>query len=158
MVTFLKDLLACYKAGDRRPRGKVVERINWLEFMAFRRREEEKRRANRKYNPDLPVGCAGCAIGKKWLWQEEVRLRKAFESGASLEQMARSHERTYGAIIARLEKLGYLRTWFVVGHGQIVSVNRRYQYGRPEEFDKFYGKVVFAINRNGKWQERYHAA
>lgn len=159
MVSTIQQLSAAWALpGNRRPRGVVVERINWLEFMAFRRREEAKRRAKQRYEADLPAGCAGCAIGKKWLLQEEVRLRRAFESGASLEQMARDHERTYGAIIARLEKLGYLRTRFIVGHGQVVAVNRKYYPVRPEEFDKGYGKVIFATNRRNKWEARYHDA
>lgn len=152
MGSTLKQLNAAYGwPGNRRPRGEVVERLNWLDFQAWRRREEAKRQAKRHYKPDLPDGCAGCAIGRKWLWTEEVKLREAFEAGASLEQMARNHERTYGAIVARLAKLKYLTCKFIIGRGEVALLRRhtfRYrpeaQWPQPDE--------TFAINSRGKWR------
>ena len=75
MATLMRQLAVAYAhTGTRRPRGTVWEQIKWQEFQAYRRREERARRARGKlfkrgYEPDLPEGCAGCAIGKRWLWR-----------------------------------------------------------------------------------------
>lgn len=155
MATYLNDLLALYKAGNRRPRGTVIGRLQWQEFQAFRRREERIRLAKQKYVPDMPADCAGCAIGKRWLWREDVALREQFEAGATLEAMARTHERTYGAIIARLQKLKYIGTRFMPGKGQVAYLYRRAYPYRPE--GSLSSDRLFAVQRNGKWRGIYNA-
>lgn len=44
--------------------------------------------------------------GQPWSEQEDERLRDDFGSGMSVADLARSHERTHGAIAARLVRLG----------------------------------------------------
>jgi hypothetical protein len=151
MATYLHDLLIIYKAGNRKPRGTVIERLQWQEFQAFRRREERIRLAKRKYAPDLPADCVGCAIGKRWLWREDTALREQFESGWSLEAMARAHERTYGAIIARLVKLKYIGTRFLPGRGEVALLFRKTFRYRPE-IELSGGNEIFAVMRDKKWR------
>lgn len=151
MATLMPQLAVAYAhPGNRRPRGKVWEQIKWQEFQAYRRREERARRARRGYEPDLPEGCAGCAIGKRWLWREDVALREQFEGGWSLEAMAAAHERTFGAIIARLEKLKYLRrTPFIPGRSQTVI----YSFIGAKCAGKQPYAVYARMNRNKQWRE-----
>lgn len=151
MATLMPQLAVAYAhPGNRRPRGKVWEQIKWQEFQAYRRREERARRARRGYEPDLPEGCAGCAIGKRWLWREDVALREQFEGGWSLEAMAAAHERTFGAIIARLEKLKYLRRApFIPGRSQTVI----YSFIGAKCAGKQPYAVYARMNRNKQWRE-----
>lgn len=156
MATLMPQLAVAYAhPGNRRPRGKVVERINWLEFQAYRRREERARRARGKlfkrgYEPDLPEECAGCAIGRRWLWREDVALREQFEGGWALEDMARAHERTFGAIIARLEKFKYLRRApFTPGQSQTVI----YSFMGAKCTGKQAYSVYARMNRARQWRE-----
>ena len=44
--------------------------------------------------------------GKPWDAAEDEQLLKAYDSGKKLNELAKQHDRTRGAIIARLEKLG----------------------------------------------------
>jgi hypothetical protein len=44
--------------------------------------------------------------GEPWSDQEDQRLREAFGGGMSVADLASSHERTRGAIVARLVRLG----------------------------------------------------
>ena len=46
---------------------------------------------------------------KRWDDEEEARLIKAFQMGASVEDIAEKHERTVGAINARLQQLDLVR-------------------------------------------------
>jgi hypothetical protein len=43
---------------------------------------------------------------KSWSLDEDERLRKSYEQGASIAELASQHQRTPGAIRARLAKLG----------------------------------------------------
>lgn len=153
--TFNQLIHAYTWPGNRRPRGKVWEQIKWQEFQAYRRREERARRAKGKlakrgYEPDLPEGCAGCAIGRRWLWREDVALREQFEGGWALEDMARAHERTFGAIIARLEKFKYLRRApFTPGQSQTVI----YSFMGAKCTGKQAYSVYARMNRARQWRE-----
>ena len=49
---------------------------------------------------------SGGQAGKPWTVDEEQRLISEFESGASIEQMSITHERSKGGIAARLVRLG----------------------------------------------------
>lgn len=44
--------------------------------------------------------------GKPWPNEEDEQLAVAFDSGSSISQLAKTHQRTSGSIKARLEKLG----------------------------------------------------
>ena len=47
--------------------------------------------------------------GRAWTDEEEQKLLQAFDAKVDVEQIARDHERTKGAIWARLEKLGRIQ-------------------------------------------------
>ena len=44
--------------------------------------------------------------GKPWPNEEDEQLAGAFDTGTSIAQLAKAHQRTPGSIKARLEKLG----------------------------------------------------
>jgi hypothetical protein len=46
------------------------------------------------------------AAGTPWSEEEDSRLAKAYVAGESLSELARAHQRTYGAIISRLVQRG----------------------------------------------------
>jgi len=73
-------------------------------FLAVRALEgTSRRRKGKARNPDLPAHA-----GSPWSEEEDRRLAAAFDSGLTEKQLAESHERTRGAIQARLVKLGKL--------------------------------------------------
>jgi hypothetical protein len=73
-------------------------------FLASRALERDKGNKKPKAkDPDLPGGA-----GAPWSEAEENELIAAFESGLAEKQLAESHQRTVGAIRARLVKLGKL--------------------------------------------------
>ncbi len=47
--------------------------------------------------------------GRAWTDEDEQKLLQAFDAKVDVEQIARDHERTKGAIWARLEKLGRIQ-------------------------------------------------
>lgn len=46
--------------------------------------------------------------GSRWSAEEDEALRQAFGADNSISQIAKTHERTYGAIRSRLMKLGLI--------------------------------------------------
>ncbi len=44
--------------------------------------------------------------GRAWDAAEDVELKREFDSGMKIAEIARQHDRTYGAIRARLKKQG----------------------------------------------------
>ena len=46
--------------------------------------------------------------GDPWSCEEETRLKIEFSSGTNLQEIAKAHQRSDGAIRSRLEKLGLL--------------------------------------------------
>jgi hypothetical protein len=48
--------------------------------------------------------------GKAWTGDEDQRLVSAFDAGTPVAELARSHERSTGAINSRLTRLGRLQT------------------------------------------------
>lgn len=60
-------------------------------------------KATKRKSRALPAGA-----GKPWDAEEDRSLVANFESGTSIEDLAKSHERTEGAIRSRLMKLGKL--------------------------------------------------
>ncbi|MCK4393629.1 hypothetical protein KAX17_12055 [Candidatus Bipolaricaulota bacterium] len=68
-------------------------------FVAVRALEDLRDRESRKKNLPSHAGIA-------WTEEEESRLAKRFDEGISIQELAREHQRTIGAIEARLVKLG----------------------------------------------------
>ncbi len=64
--------------------------------------EREARKA------DLPS-----SAGKSWTSTEDSQLRREFHRAADFNEIARIHERTRGAILSRLVKLGELSEGFL---------------------------------------------
>jgi hypothetical protein len=48
-------------------------------------------------------------VGKAWTEEENQRLAAAFEAGACVADLAKTHQRTTGAITSRLIKLGLMQ-------------------------------------------------
>ena len=46
--------------------------------------------------------------GERWMAEDDLRLRELFQEGTPISQLARDFNRTYGAIRARLKKLGLI--------------------------------------------------
>ena len=46
--------------------------------------------------------------GERWMVEDDLRLRELFLEGTPITQLARDFNRTYGAIRARLKKLGLI--------------------------------------------------
>jgi len=46
--------------------------------------------------------------GERWMVEDDLRLRELFQEGTPIAQLARDFNRTYGAIRARLKKLGLI--------------------------------------------------
>lgn len=68
-------------------------------FSAVAMMEKEVERERRRLR--LPAN-----FGKPWSAEEDLQLATSFESGSSIPELARRHERTHGSIRLRLEKLG----------------------------------------------------
>jgi hypothetical protein len=65
--------------------------------------DNERKRGGRSPNPDAPPNA-----GKPWTAEEERVLIRAFNAGSSSADLAKTHQRTPGAIESRLEKLGLI--------------------------------------------------
>ncbi|MFW6127285.1 MAG: hypothetical protein ACOC6K_03630 [Thermodesulfobacteriota bacterium] len=74
-------------------------------FLASKSLEESFRRKLREKN--LPSNA-----GKPWLAEEDKILSEGFEKGLSIDQLAEKHQRTKGAILARLSKIGKIPPGF----------------------------------------------
>jgi len=64
--------------------------------------KERRNRERKVVNPEHKRSC------KKWEVEEVDQLVKLYEKGKSLDDIAKLHERTVGAISARLAQMGYL--------------------------------------------------
>jgi len=73
-------------------------------FAAISALEKEKYRSMRR--GELPNNA-----GKPWSEEENRKLVESFDSGTTIEDLANIHERTRGAIRARLIKLGKVQTY-----------------------------------------------
>ena len=51
---------------------------------------------------------AASQAGARWTTEDDLRLRELFQEGTPITQLARDFNRTYGAIRARLKKLGLI--------------------------------------------------
>ncbi|RXT02764.1 hypothetical protein [Ammoniphilus sp. CFH 90114] len=60
---------------------------------------------NKRKKADLQLGNSG----QPWSKEEDRELVKAFKCGQSISELARSHQRTSGAIASRLTKLGVMK-------------------------------------------------
>lgn len=59
--------------------------------------------------PARPTAAAPGKAGKSWIEDEDQRLLAAFDAGTTVAELARTHERTTGAINSRLIRLGRLQ-------------------------------------------------
>ena len=59
--------------------------------------------------PARPAAAAPGNAGKPWAENEDQRLIVAFDAGTLVAELARTHERTHGAINSRLIRLGRLQ-------------------------------------------------
>ena len=80
-------------------------------FMAARALEQVRANAPRKADPP---GNAG----KPWSDEEDQRLMAAFDGGTPIAELAKSHERSRGAITSRLMRFGRLQ---VERQGQLAA-------------------------------------
>ena len=53
--TILSVLVAAYRAGNRQPRGRVVENLKWLAFQASQKKVK-----------GLPAGGTACRVNSYW--------------------------------------------------------------------------------------------
>ena len=51
---------------------------------------------------------AASQAGERWMVEDDLRLRELFQEGTPISQLAKDFNRTYGAIRARLKKLGLI--------------------------------------------------
>lgn len=89
--------------GERYPAGSPYQhpdtvRALFLAVRALRSLEQQERRRQ-----GLPRNA-----GKPWSAEEDERLALEFDNGTPISRLAAEHERTEGAIEARLVKLGKL--------------------------------------------------
>ncbi|MBL8472841.1 MAG: hypothetical protein KF778_19330 [Rhodocyclaceae bacterium] len=80
-----------------------VVRALYIAVMALQGHAPDAGRKAAARNPDQP-GNAGAA----WTEAEDLRLCEAFDAGKTEKELAALHERTLGAIRARLIRLGKL--------------------------------------------------
>lgn len=62
-----------------------------------------------QYVSDRPKRSALPNAGKPWTEEDETALMQMFDAGRSVEEMQARFQRTNGAIVRRLERLGRLR-------------------------------------------------
>jgi hypothetical protein len=77
-----------------------------LDFIKMMR----KKPAQDKPSQDKPTTSSSSAsqAGERWMVEDDLRLRELFQEGTPIAQLARDFNRTYGAIRARLKKLGLI--------------------------------------------------
>lgn len=91
------------KSGADLPEDSVVNEIETHRAMATALLAIDQVSARLTRRSQLPG-----SVGKTWSDREEQSLRKEFEGGDSIEQIAKKHGRTTRAIEARLAKIGLL--------------------------------------------------
>ena len=77
--------------------------------------------------------------GKPWFAEEDADLRKRFDEGLTITDLAHKHERTRGSIRTRLEKLGKIRLYTPIGAGESPAANtflRKDSFSEPPGRDK----------------------
>lgn len=112
-ATTLPVLLGTYRAGNKRPRGRVVERLKWLDFMAWRR-EECIDNLVRRYPQYIGAACLDkvepgntlCSVMKAWVLDEDIQLVREVLALVPIVDIATRHGRTTGAITSRLRHYG----------------------------------------------------
>lgn len=93
--TILSVLVAAYRAGNRQPRGRVVENLKWLAFQASQKKVK-----------GLPAGGTACRVNSYWTEKDYRDLLAGIHPGVSLAELAKVQGRTVGSIEARLQLLG----------------------------------------------------
>lgn len=110
-ATTFSVLMEAYRAGNRRPRGDVVERIQWLAF-----------RASQKKVNGIPEGGTACRVNSLWVEKDYRDLLAGIHPGVTVAELAKTQGRTVGAVVARLNLLGlvwvqpgtYKYTWTIM--------------------------------------------
>lgn len=97
--TVLPVLLAAYRAGNRRPRGVVVERLKWLAFLASKKKVSAA---------GLPKGGSDCRVGALWTEADYRDMLAGIHPGVTLAELAKAQSRTITGIQARLQLLGFI--------------------------------------------------
>ncbi len=80
-------------------REKITEACEMLERLAEKRRDEEIIEARKTFPRAF----------MKWEPEEEERLEKQFKKGTDIETMAKAFDRSSGALLARLERMGLIQ-------------------------------------------------
>ncbi len=80
-------------------REKITEACEMLEKLAETRRDEEITEARKTFPRAF----------MKWEPEEEEKLEKQFKSGVDIETIAKTFERSSGALLARLERMGLIQ-------------------------------------------------
>ncbi len=86
--------------------------------------------------------------GMPWTRDEEARLIRAFEAGATIAQLARQHGRTLQAIHGRLYRLGKIPAWRPTARpeGEVIFPSRRscsyVRVRKPKEVRFLSGKIA----------------
>lgn len=112
-ATTLPVLLVTYRAGNKRPRGRVVERLKWLGFMSWRRGESIDKLV-RRYPQYIGAACLDkvepgntlCRVMKTWVLDEDIQLVREVLALVPIVDIATRHGRTTGAITCRLSHYG----------------------------------------------------
>lgn len=94
--TTLAVLLATYKLGNRRPRGNVIERLQWAAFEASRKLPTK----------GIPVGGSACRVGRLWSEADYRDLVGSLHPGVTLASMARVQSRSVVGVVSRLQRMG----------------------------------------------------
>lgn len=89
--------------GEELPNGTVLQQVDVLRALLAGIEALEKMAARAQRRAQLPGN-----VGGEWSAEEEEKLKVAFNSGASIPDIASLHGRTPRAIQARLHKLGLL--------------------------------------------------
>ena len=89
--------------GEEFPKDSVYNKPEVIRalFAAVEALKQERLREARRGNRKLPA-----SAGQSWSSEEDEKLAGMFDRGATIQQLAESHQRTRGGIAARLERLG----------------------------------------------------
>jgi hypothetical protein len=92
------------ETGEVYPPDSPYQRAPIVRALFAAREALERASESERRRQSLPTN-----TGAPWAADEDSRLAAAFDEGKSLVDLARAHDRTRGAIQARLVKLGKMR-------------------------------------------------
>ncbi|MCK5842980.1 MAG: DUF3276 family protein [Candidatus Sabulitectum sp.] len=97
--TFQQKKIILFEDSFKGFREKITEACEMLEKLAEARRDEEITEARKTFPRAF----------MKWETKEEEKLEKQFKEGIDMETMAKAFERSSGALLARLERMGLIQ-------------------------------------------------